>query len=425
MAAAAAIAFAVLVPMQFANATETGTYENGAGPAGVTIPQGTITLRMNPVADATGSKAYFRYMAPDGTTQKAIQTFKQSGKCSYALNTTPANIVDVRSSGGPVGFLEKDNGWGLGVNKNGNEGAGGCTQVNPGESLTLDFRPGLPAGSFLDFSVLDMELKYTNTILTIALYKGEISPTNPNQNKVYTYIRTCDASDCSPDSGGNDNKPVRVPLLTNDGIDNDTVLFNQMVITATLNGGQQAAATLEGGSDPGVPGPSTFDVVTPATPIQCETPVSPDVPPGATDATVTFLTDPVTGCPTGKAYALTVATKKIELFLGGASTHIQALVESDWAVEPAPPARVLVSPCTPGVGDCNPNTLEETEVWCNGVYNEEDAWDPVDNPGGTFGASMPPGHFWCRITEETKIAGDGLVQQKQLSLSIGDPYRGK
>jgi hypothetical protein len=257
-------------------------------------------------------------------------------------------------------------------------------------------------------------------VLRINLYKGA------TPDPVYSYTRNCTTSDCGPDSAGRDNYRVRVPIGTG------TVLFDRMELSVT-NTGTQGAATLEGGSDIGTL-PSTFDVVTPATPIQCTNPVSSVG--GGTTATVTFLTGP-DGCPVDKGYVLNVATKKIELITGGDTTHIQTLVQSDWAAEPAPPAPVKVSPCTPSatcVLNAATNTYEETEVYCNGTYDPTDAWDPdplspTYNPDGTYGASMPPGHFWCRITESVKIAGPdsgpAQVQESQLSLLIADATRGK
>lgn len=411
---AALIALVVLVPLQLAGAVpvETGEYKNGAGSAGFTIDQGTITLRMNPVADTTGSKSYFRYMAPDGT-EKTIQKFKSSGRCGYAV--TAGNLVAVTAeTPNAVGYREADNGYGLGVSKNGTEGTGSCTQTNPGESLSLHFN-GLAPDTFLDYAELDVELKYTNTKLLIDLYK--------DQTQVYAYSLTCGLSDCGPDSGGNDNKRIRVPT----GM--DTVLFNRMVITVSLNGGSQAGATLEGGSDVGT-SPSIFHTVTPATPIECGTDIQdPTDPTGGTDATVTFvIIEGSDGCPTGKGYVLHTATNRIELVIGGATVPVRSVVRSVWdpRLTRSPVPVSIVSPaCEVPADGCTPlATAEETEVWCLGAFNMGDA-PSASNLDGTYGASMPPGHVWCRITQSTQIVDpvNDLMQITEFSLLEADAVR--
>ena len=378
IAAAGALALLALVPLQLATANEQGVPTNPD--AGFTIEQGSIVLKMNPASDPNG-KSYFQYVAPNGD-QKAIQKFASSGRCGI---TPSANIVAVSALGGSVGYREADNGYGLGVNKNGTEGTGSCTQTNPGESLTLNFDPGLGSNEYLDYALLDMELKYSTTLLTIKLYKGTTD--------VYTYTRTCTSSDCGPDSGGNDNKLIRVP--TNPG----TVLFDKMVITATTNGGTQAAATLEGGSD-ATTSLSSFHVVSPADPIVCGVPV-PDSG-GGTSVIVTLVDNP--GC-VDKAIALNTSAREIELLTGGGSGSTeQFLVQvDDWAPElakyPIPPT--LVDPA--GVGD-------NIGTWCEGT---------------PMAYSMPIGEAWCLIDQHAVLAGvDGsnkqLMQVTETWLLEGD-----
>ena len=95
------------------------------------------------------------------------------------------------------------------------------------------------------------------------------------------------------------------------------------------------------------------------------------------------------------------------------------IVESTWAPESipegAPTPLSTVSPaCEPG-GGCLP-TSTETEVWCEGAFV----------PGSpTLGASMPTGHSWCRITQDTQIAGGGLKRVHEFSLLTADAQRGR
>lgn len=415
---------AVLIPLQLASASshESGTPSNPD--AGFTIPQGTITLRMNPVADTIGN-SYFRFADPDGA-QIWVQRFQEgrgSQRCRYQVTSPSPPKVGVSAGSSAVGFQAKDNGWGLGVLTAGAPTAE-CAEINLGETMTIDFRPGLSAGQWLDSALLDMELKHSATVLTIRLYDTmSDTPGVP----VYTYIRTCTISDCGPDSGGSDNRQIRVPIDDPATGYAETVLFDKMEFTVTQDGGTQASATLEGGSDLGT-FPSTFNVVTPATPVECEEVISPDVPAGATDAEIVFLTDPETGCPTGKGYVLDVEGRRIELILGGATTPVTTVVTSIWEPELAdtPVPATTVSPAcdTPGSG-CALDS-EEEEVWCEGEYDPADA-PSAANPGGTYGASMAPGHAWCRITQFTRIVDpvSDLMQTTELSLLVSDASRAR
>ncbi|MDH5225248.1 MAG: hypothetical protein OEW46_10830, partial [Actinomycetota bacterium] len=308
--------------------------------------------------------------------------FKSSGKCGYTV--TSGNLVTVSATGGPVGYREASNGYGLGVNKNGNEGTGSCTQTNPGESLTLDFRPALGGTMFLDHAMLDLELKYSSTLLTIKLFKGS--------DLVYTYTRTCTVSDCGPDSGGSDNRLVRVPTGTG------TVLFDSMQMTAVTSGGTQAAATLEGGSDPGT-SPSRFHVVTPGIPIDCGETIP--FAGGGTDVGVTLVDNEA--CQP-KGIAVFTDPREIELLAGGSTADVQFLLDvNDWAPEPAvtPIPATLVDPA--GVGD-------NVGTWCNGTPSSY---------------SMPTGEFWCLLDQHATLAGtDGsgtqLMQVSEVWVLEGD-----
>lgn len=380
LAAAAAIALLAIVPLQLATADETGTPANPD--AGFTIERGDIVLKMKPDADVNG-KSYFRY-------GDAVQKFKSTGRCGYAVIS--GDLVSVTAEGGSVGYREADNGYGLGVSKGGTEGTGSCTQTNPGETLTLDFDPGLGSNEFVDHALLDLELKYTSTLVTIELYRD--GTTGP----VYTYTRTCTSSDCGPDSGGSDNRTVRVPTGTG------TVLFDRMTITTSANGGSQAAATLEGGSDPGT-SPSTFHVVTPAQPIDCNESVT-DSGDG-THVTVTLTGE---GCE-AKAYTLDASAREIELITGGGDVGQWVVDVDDWspetAVNPVPASRVFP-----------PDPNGELVVWCNGTYDKDD----LPSEGGTYGASMPTtgDHSWCLIRQDASIAGDGLMQVNEILLLEAD-----
>src|SRR5215213_9721957 len=115
------------------------------------------------------------------------------------------------SSGTVVGYLQKDNGYGLGVNKGGKEGTGSCTQTNLTEKLTLELQNDDPTspikGLYVSSTGLDMEFKY-NATLNVAYFL--------NGNAAGTSVENCLTSDCGPDSGGGDNYRVdlRAPVTT-------------------------------------------------------------------------------------------------------------------------------------------------------------------------------------------------------------------
>ena len=180
------------------------------------------------------------------------------------------------------------------------------------------------------------------------------------------------------------------------------------------------------GSPVDTDGPATVGVF--ETPIVCDVPVTVNGEEG-TDVIVTL----VDGCEETKNATITVTTSDefqhlIEILAGGSGGPVTFIVESKWAAEPIPdplppippgipaptPLTTVRPACEPG-GSCSP-TSEETEVWC-----EFDAGSPE-----TMNASMPPGHSWCRISQETEIVGVGLIRVHEFSLMNNlDPSRGR
>jgi uncharacterized repeat protein (TIGR01451 family) len=144
---------------------------------------------------------------------------------------------------------------------------------------------------------------------------------------------------------------------------------------------------------------------------------------GGTDVNVTLVDNP--GC-TPKNATITATAEdpvfqhKIEILASGSGGQVTFLVESTWAPESIPAGQptplTTVSPaCAPGEGCALTST--ETEVWCDGAFNEASP---------TLGAVMPAHHSWCRITQDTTIVEGGLKQVHEFSLLINpDPSRGR
>jgi uncharacterized repeat protein (TIGR01451 family) len=178
------------------------------------------------------------------------------------------------------------------------------------------------------------------------------------------------------------------------------------------------------GSPVDTDGPASVGVF--ETPIVCDVPLTVNGEEG-TDVTVTLLD----GCEETKNATITATTSdefqhQIEILAGGTGGPVTFLVESTWAPEPIPdpippdgdaaptPLTTVRPACEPG-GTCSP-TSTEPEVWC-----DFEASSPA-----TMNASVPDGHSWCRISQDTQIAGVGLIRVHEFSLLINlDPIRGR
>jgi hypothetical protein len=379
MGALTAVILIGVVPIQLASGQAT--------PAPVPFDAGDLQLQMNRAAST------FRFIDENGTTV-ASQPFSASAKCAYVAGSNgdslmaPSAPVPPNATGTTVGYLQKDNGYGLGVNKGGKEGSGGCTQTNIPETLVLELKnDGATSpvkGLYVASTDLDMEFKYNAALNARFFLDG---------NLVGTDTYGCTFSDCGPDSGGGDNYRVNLQAPVNAG--NPNRLWDRVELTVTTSS-SQGAVTLEGGSD-GTP-QSNFDLVELLTPLDCGTQVSGSG--GETGVTITYLqTD---GCET-KGYTLNVTSREIEFITTGGTTGEFVVEVNDWAPElaqnPIPPT--LVDPA--GVGD-NKGT------WCDGTSSS---------------ASMPSGESWCLVDQHAQLAGtnsdgDQLMQVTETWLLVGD-----
>jgi hypothetical protein len=379
----AALALLAIVPIQMATGQTTEP---------VPFDAGVVRLHMN--TDAS----YFRYEPLSG--EDATQPFSASTtKCIYQPGSAGQSLIAVSAPIPPnttksvVGYQQKDNGYGLGVNTSGREGSGGCNQTNLNETLVLELQnDGATSpvkGLYVDYADLDVEFKF-NATLNVEYFKDGGSLGSLSYN--------CTGSDCGPDSGGGDN--YRVHLTAPGG-----AVFDKIVLTASSSN-SQAAITLEGGNDAGT-SDSLFHVVQLLDPVDCG-----DTIPGAGGGTSVNITLVNTADCSTKGYALDVTAREIEFITGGGATG-QWVVDVDaWspetAVNPVPVSRVFP-----------PDPNGELVVWCDGTYDKDD----LPSEGGTYGASMPgePGeHFWCLIRQDTAIAGDGLMQVNETLLLEAD-----
>ncbi len=89
----------------------------------------------------------------------------------------PSAAIPPNANASVVGYLQKDNGYGLGVNKGGKEGSGSCTQTNLPEQLTLELQNDADTspvhGLYIDSTSLDMEFKY-NAVLNATYFKRRL-----------------------------------------------------------------------------------------------------------------------------------------------------------------------------------------------------------------------------------------------------------
>ena len=383
MGVATGLLLLALVPIQMATGQTT--------PTPVPFDAGNLKLHMNTDASA------WKYFDAGGTLVQT-DTFSASAKCAYVPGTNGdplmAPSASSSTSGTVVGYLTKDNGYGLGVNKGGKEGTGSCTQTNIPEKLTLELQndPATSSvhGLYVDSTALDMEFKY-NATLTAAFFL--------NGSPVGTDTYRCTNSDCGPDSGGGDNYVVNLRAPVHAG--NPNRLWDKVEFTVSSTN-SQGAVTLEGGNDPGT-SESNFHLVDLLSPVDCGQTISGED--GETHVDVVLV---ASGDCTAKGYDLNVDPRSIELITAGGTTEQWVVDVNDWspetAVNPVPATTVF-----PPVGG-------ETAVWCNGTYNGDD--DPAT--GGTLGASMPSGHSWCLIRQDSEIAGDGLMQVNETFLLEAD-----
>jgi hypothetical protein len=361
----------------------------------VAFDAGYLRLHMN--TDASYLK---QYDATGAAISGATQTFKAGTKCNYQLASGSPELIHPSASSSPsvsgtvVGYLQKDNGYGLGVNKAGKEGTGSCTQTNLTEKLTLELdnegTPASLAGLYVSSTDLDMEFKY-NAVLKASFF---LDGNQVGGGEYRCGIVTL--SDCGPDSGGGDN--YRVNLEAPETSANPNGLWDKVELTVTSTS-PQGAVTLECGNDVGTTD-STFNLAELLTPATCDTPIEGSG--GGTHVTITLLPDGA-ACPE-KGYALDVSSREINFETQGGNPGRWIVDVDNWSTEPAinPVPATTVTP--PSVG--------ETAVWCDGTYTPS----AID-----FGASMPAGgHSWCLIHQDTVIAGDGFMQVHEVYLLEGD-----
>jgi hypothetical protein len=377
------VLIAALVPLQMASGE--------TPPAPIPFEAGQLRLHMN--TDAS----WFKYFDGSNTQIGGTQSFSAGTKCNYVqgsngnLLMAPSATSNLNNT--VVGYLQKDNGYGLGVNRGGKEGTGSCTQTNltGNEKLTLELQNDTATspvhGLYVSSTALDMEFKYNATLVANFWLDGK----NVGSN---TY--NCLGSDCGPDSGGGDNYVVELVPPTNGPNPNPNLLWDKVEFTVSSSN-SQAAVTLEGGNDVNT-STSIFNLVQFLTPASCDNPIEGSG--GGTHVTIQLL--PESGVCPDKGYSLSVTAREINFeTLGGASSQWIVNVD-DWSPEPAinPVPATVVYPPAGG----------EDAVWCDGTFNAND-------PGGTFGASMPAGgHSWCLIRQNTTIAGEvGGVQQMQVN----------
>ena len=395
LSAVAAVAVLSVVPIQMA------AVQAADPPPPVPFEAGNLKLSMK----AGAGNSHFQFI--DNTGVVETDTFSASAKCGYvntvsSLMLPSASIVPTNVNGTVVGFQQKDNGYGLGVNRAGKEGSGSCSQTNASERLVLELKNDVQGSNvedmFIDKAELDVEYKY-NSVLEVEFFLG----TDSLGSESYP----CDqVSDCGPDSADGDNK--RVELTAPTSTTNPYGLFDKMAFTVTSSG-TQAAATIEGGSDANTSA-SNFHLVSLLDPALCGEPIF-----GTSDAfniddtNVEITLVDTTGCST-KGYALDVTEREIEFITAGGTTDQWVVEVNDWAPEPA------VNPIPASV--VYPPDGGEDVVWCDGMF------DPDDTPstGGTYGGSMPTSgdHSWCLIRQDAEIAGQiatdtGPIQAMQVN----------
>lgn len=358
-------AFALALTFSVTQLTVGAAADPSAGP---TIDGGQLRLHMSTDGNA------FTYF-DSGGTQVATQAISQKQQCSYSSGT---NLVTASATGGSVGFIAKNEQ--LGVDSK--DGGSKCTQVNPGEKLTLELMNAsgtTMTGLYATHAQLDLEFKYSPLITVTAYNTDSATPSTPVWSETYD----CSKSDCGPDrSVDGDNVYEPFPKT-------GTVLFDKLEITAAATGSSTGSAgvSLEGGNDlysGGVRHDSIFYMATPAEGTICPGQTVSEFT-GTGTATVQYIS------PTGdcKAYLLTYtrdpATNDRSLtFLTGGSSSIVTFDVKVFSWDPEPVANpvpaTLVDPPSPA----------HPGQWCNGT--------PAS-------PSMPSGEVWCLITQTTSTYG--------------------
>jgi hypothetical protein len=348
----------------------------------IAFAAGSIKLHMN-----TDASYFKQYDASGDEIVGATQAFKAGTKCNYTPVSGPTLIAPTAfgPSGTVVGYLQKDNGYGLGVNRAGKEGTGSCTQTNLNEKLTLELKnDGTPSslqGLYVSDTKLDMEFKY-NAVLNAAFFL--------DGTQVGTLPYGCLSSDCGPDSGGGDNYEVHLQAPVNDA--NPNGLWDKVELTVSSSN-TQAAVTLEGGNDVGT-SDSIFNLSQLLTPITCGSTVQGDG--GGTHVNVTLVANDCVD--KGYSLAVTPDGRTIELNSASNTTHKDKwIVDVAWTPEAAG-STTSIKPTT-----VFPPPGGEAAVWCDGAYSPA-------APGGTLGAIMPSGHSWCLIKQSAQIAGGGQIK---------------
>ena len=133
-------------------------------------------LRLHMSTDGSSFRQY-----DNGNNVIATQLFSAGSKCNYIRGTgsTNANLmvpgapIPPNAAGSVPSYLQKDNGYGLGVNKAGKEGTV-AVQTNLTEKFTLELQndgsPSSLAGLYVSSTNLDMEYKF-NATLSAAFFK--------------------------------------------------------------------------------------------------------------------------------------------------------------------------------------------------------------------------------------------------------------
>jgi hypothetical protein len=388
-ASALLLVMALALPLQMASAT-------------TPIPFAAGELRLHMNTDAS----WFKFFDNSNSQVGGTQSFSAGNKCNYVAGSngnllmTPSAPIPPNASRTVVGYLQKDNGYGLGVNTGGKEGTGSCNGTNIGEQFVLELNNDSTTspvnGMYVDHTALDMEFKF-NGILNITYSR--------DGHAIGSNTRSCGtASDCGPDSGGGDNYVVDLSFTDSNGV---LQPWDKVTLTVTSSN-SQGSVTLEGGNDAGT-SESVFHLVKLMTPITCGTTVNGSG--GGTDVNVTLVND---GACVDKGYSLDVSSRSLTLnTASNTGAQDKWIVDvNDWAKEAAknPLDPTFVIPPAPN---------GEAVVWCNGSYSE--ASNDLPANGGTLGASMPTGgHSWCLVRQEVQIAGSGFVQLHEIFLLVAD-----
>ncbi len=203
-----------------------------AGAAGVAAAVTLLVLPalgQNPIVAETGELRLEMDSNPDrfvlvdsaGVEQNEQLLTASSCKLNTAAVTGPLVILDGSGSKNPFEGLKDDR---LGVGQTG-EGTGEkCGQINrdKSQSLTLSLTGDLE-GQSIGYAELNLEFKFDGDVILETSLAGDPVDTIP--------VDCNDASDCGPDSGGNDNKLVILTFTSADpNVPSITGVFDTIVI---------------------------------------------------------------------------------------------------------------------------------------------------------------------------------------------------